>query len=365
MRILNRYLSRHLLLPILMSAFMLVFLILIADVLDHLSEMMRNDTPLKIVLEYYVNLIPFSLGQILPWATLLGSMFILVTLASNNEIVAMKACGLSPWIILRPFLIVGLSLGLLHFLVNDQLVPLTYRKAQAILEDQIEAASNLVGKAAPRKIHNLTYFSSGNRLYYAEQLNLDAKEMDGLIILYFNENKISRRKIFAQKAKWISGTWKFYNVTDYDTNSAGKILGNPRVYSERSYSDISESPSVLASSSDESFALTFWGLKDYIERLEGNGIKAYAERVALHSKLATPWQSVIIIMIVFPLLSAVQKRKMLAFKILLSILAVFCFHVLSATFIAMGKAGTLPPVISAWSATALFGLVPFYLINKQ
>jgi len=138
MRILDRYLIRNLILPILLCTLTLIFLVIMADVFDHLSDFIKNRTPPRFLIEYYLNLCPFVFLQIIPWATFLGSMFLLVLFNTHNEILAMKAAGMGITKIIRPILFIGFLIGVVSFLVSDRLVPETYRRSQQILEERIE-----------------------------------------------------------------------------------------------------------------------------------------------------------------------------------------------------------------------------------
>lgn len=363
MRILDRYLIRHLILPVVFCVFILISLILMADVLDNLGDFVKNDTPFRQIILYYLNLIPFFFVQVIPWASLLGTMFLLVNLNTHNEILAMKTAGIGISKIIRPVLFVGFVIGVLTFLINDRVLPPTFRQAQNILEESIESRAS--GDIQSDKVlHNLTYFSSANRLYYAKTLDASKQTIDNLIIFYYDENRAINRKVFATQAKWENNAWVLYNSTDFQTESSGKMSGQPRAAAKIVFSEMKETPLELFKGASESLYLSYKELKKQIEKLEQNQLKTYPERVALNYKLSLPWHSVVLMLIIIPLLSVTRKKKVIAMNVVYSLVLVFLFYVAGAFAMAMGGAGNLPPFFSAWANILLFTAGGLFFLDK-
>lgn len=353
MRILDRYLIKHLIIPIFLCTFTLMFLVIMADVFDHLSDFIKNSTTPGYVLEYYLNLCPYVFVQIIPWATFLGTMFLLVLFNTHNEILAMKAAGIGITKIVRPILFVGFILGIASFLVSDRLAPETYRRSQQLLEDRIEQKHE-IGKDTNQQIKNFTYLSSANKLYYAKVFDAKALSLEGLIILFFDETRNVSRKVFAKDARWRSGKWIMTNVTDYETDRTGKMAGEPRAYAERASDEITESPKELSRASSESTFMSYRELKYQIKRMSESGLNTYPEEVLLQYKLSSPWHSIIMVMIAIPFLAITRRRKVIALNVLYCVVLIFFFHATGAFMMALGKAGTIPPFLSAWSSNFLF-----------
>jgi lipopolysaccharide export LptBFGC system permease protein LptF len=262
MRILDRYLTRHLMIPVSFCSVTLISLVLIADVFDQLNDFVKNETPLLSISKYYLYLIPFAFVETIAWATLVGTIYLLVTSNTHNEILAMKASGLSISTITRPILYTGFLIGVTSFLVGNELLPATFRKAQAIKEMEI---SKRAGPDVPPEtvIKNPTYYGLQNRLYYAKSFNPREQSFEDLIILFFSESRRVNRKIFCRRARWEGNAWKLFEVTDSETNTQGKILGEPRVYKERLYSELSEPPSAFIEAAREQYYLSYQNLRKH------------------------------------------------------------------------------------------------------
>ncbi len=354
MRVLDRYLLRELFIPIFICSLTLIFLVLIADLFDNLDVLLKNHTPLWFIFRYYLMLVPYAFTQTIPWATLLGTLYLLVSFNFHNEIIAMKVAGLEILTILRPIFFLGFLIGIFSFLVGDHIVPQTFRIAREIREVHIEKKRE---KNQGKIYSNVTYYSEGAQLQYYRFFNYEKKQVEDAILLWLDlQTRNTRRKMVAKKGSWEHGKgWAFENVTEYEMDPQGRILGEPRTYAAKVYPDVQVTPEDLRYASSESYFLSTKELKHYIKKLRENGIKAYGETVEHHYRLAAPWHSLVMMMIAVPLLSPTQSKKVIAFNVLICLGLVFVFHVTGAMALALGKTGRLPPFLSAWFNTFLFG----------
>ncbi len=362
MRVLDRYLIRELFVPIFITSVTLVFLVLIADVFDNLDALLKNHVPWALILNYYLALTPFAFNQTIPWATLLGTIYLLVSFNFHNEIVAMKVAGLEITTIIRPILFLGVLIGISNFLLSDHLVPKTFRKAQEIREIHIEKKRQ---KEEGKVYTNVTYYSEGNQLQFYRFFNDGKKEVEDTIILWLDPvARRTQRKMVAKKGTWKADRLVFENVTEYEMDPQGRILGEPQNFVTKQYDDVLTAPEDLRFASSESAFLSMKELKHYIQKLAENGIKPYSEKVEYQYRLAAPWHSLIMMLIAIPLLSPTRTKKIIAFNVLICLGIVFAFHVTGAFSLALGKTGRLLPFLSAWLNTFIFGAAAVFFLER-
>lgn len=362
MRVLDRYLLRELLVPILLCSVTLVFLVLIADLFDNLDALLKNRTELHYIFQYYLMLVPFAFTQTIPWATLLGTLYLLVSFNFHNEIIAMKVAGLEITTIVRPLLFLGFLIGIVAFLVADHLVPETFRIANEIREIQIEKKRE--GDEG-RIYQNVTYYSGGSQLQYFRYFDHGKKQVEDVVLLWLDpKSRTTQRKAVAKRGRWQEHRWVFENVTEYETDPQGRILGEPRNFERRIYADVTATPEDLRHASSESHFLSTHEFKRYIRKLEESGVRPYGEKVEYQYRLASPWHSVIMMFIAIPLLSPTRSKKVIAFNVLICLGLVFVFHVMGAMTLALGKTGRLPPFLSAWLNTFIFGAGAIFFLER-
>jgi lipopolysaccharide export system permease protein len=362
MKVIDRYIIRELLFPIISCCMILVSLILIADLFDKLDEILRFHVSFWIIVRYYLCLIPYAFTQTISWATWLGTIFILVTFGFHNEIMAMKAAGLTITTIVRPVLFIGFLIGITVFLVGDRVVPQTYKTVKEIGETHISKKKPL-GKE--KTYQNVTYYSGKNQIYFFRTFSAKNNQVDDVIMLWLSpEEGEGREKIMARKGTWNDGLWEFENVTEYHMDSRGRILGEPKTFATKAYPEITFTPKDLVSVSSNSPFLSYRDLKLSIAKLKENGVNVYAETSELHARMASPWQALVMMLISIPFMARTSNRKLIALNVLVCVALAFGFHVTNAVAMAMGKAGKILPFFAAWSGNILYSIGALIYMEK-
>ncbi len=360
MKVLDRYLTRELLIPVFYSSLSLIFLVLIADLFNNLDELLRAKTSLGTVLKYYASLVPYAFTQTIPWAAWLGALFLLVNLGFHNETIAMKAAGLKITSIVKPVLFLGFLFGIGTFLVSDRVVPPTYRAAQEIKALYIDKSKD---KRSEKILKNVTYYSGGRQLYFFRTFSRVKGEVEGIVGLWFDEQN-SRQKMVAKKGRVLDEAWHFEGVPEYQMDSQGRILGEPQTFPVKAYPELKFTPKDLAIASMESSFLSYRELKTSIRKLQENGVNVYSENVDLHYRLAQPWQALVMMLIAIPFLVRTTNRKAIALNVLFCVGIIFAYHVSNAIGLAFGKAGKIFPFLGAWAGNILFALGAIFNLEK-
>lgn len=112
-----------------------MFILVMQFFWKYIDDLMGKGLELTVILEllFYVSasLIPLAL----PLAILLSSIMTLGNLAENNELVALKAAGLSLYRILRPLIIVVSVIAIATFLFANYIIPVANLKWRALIYD--------------------------------------------------------------------------------------------------------------------------------------------------------------------------------------------------------------------------------------
>src|SRR5208282_5762394 len=108
MRLLDRYLFRELLAPLVycLGGFLIFWISF--DLFTNLEEFQERKLHLLDVIALEIAKTPDSMVTILPVALLLAVLYALTRHARYNEITAMRAAGVSLWRICVPYFVVGL-----------------------------------------------------------------------------------------------------------------------------------------------------------------------------------------------------------------------------------------------------------------
>src|ERR1051325_2903310 len=107
MRIFDRYVIREVALPLLLSLLLLTFLLIIPPFLKQGYPIIVQGVDAWIVGKVVVTLLPQALSISIPMAVLLGLLIALGRLSGDREFVAMQACGVSIYQLLRPLIAIA------------------------------------------------------------------------------------------------------------------------------------------------------------------------------------------------------------------------------------------------------------------
>lgn len=103
-RILDRYVIREILPPFFLSLLIFTFVLTLPPVMQQLEKLVAKGVPWDVAATIIALLVPQALGLTIPMATLTGILIGLGRLSSDREAVAMLACGVSPYRLLRPLM---------------------------------------------------------------------------------------------------------------------------------------------------------------------------------------------------------------------------------------------------------------------
>src|SRR5262249_34249634 len=77
----------------------------------------------QVITEFFLLSIPFTLAMTLPMAVLVSVLYAFSRLASENEVTALKAGGVSTRSLMRPAVVASVFLAVFMLWFNDQLLP--------------------------------------------------------------------------------------------------------------------------------------------------------------------------------------------------------------------------------------------------
>ncbi len=356
MRIIDRYINNSILKVFITTIFIFCFLYIIIELTSTLDEIIDRKIPAKVLVEYYTSFLPIIFIQTAPFACLISIMLVFTGLSNNNEIIVMRSCGQNFWQITKSTIYLGLIISMIMFYVNERLVPQATERTKKIRNEHMILEVDRLRKKK-EKIKNLTFYGLKNRLYFINSFSVHNNELEGINIIEYDENQNIKQKIDALKGKWTGIAWKFYQcqITTYkitDISTPIKI----KVYKEK-LMDIEETPNEFLQYRLNVNSMNIRQLNSYINRFSSSGAtKAINNlRVDLHQKIAHPFGTFVLVLLGLPFALMLKSRKGATFSSIGLALGIgFVFYVANAIFLAFGKGGLFPPVLSAWAAPLLF-----------
>jgi len=122
MRILNRYILFDYLI-IFLTALGLITFVMTVGALIKAVDLMARGISAPLILKFFFQNIPNILSFSMPISTLFASLLLFGRLSMDNELSAMKACGLSLWRLVAPLVIFSILLSGLCIYINSEIAP--------------------------------------------------------------------------------------------------------------------------------------------------------------------------------------------------------------------------------------------------
>ena len=121
----------------LLSLLIFTFILEIPPVMDYLEALIAKGVPWGTALRILVTLLPQALGLTIPMSLLVGLLIGLGRMSGDREAVALLACGVSPYRLLRPVLILAALAGGVHLYVMIQAIPNANQSYRQLVYDVV------------------------------------------------------------------------------------------------------------------------------------------------------------------------------------------------------------------------------------
>ena len=122
MKIISRYVLKEHVGPFVFALSALTSLMLLQYIARRFGDLVGRGLSWQVIAEFFLLSIPFTVAMTLPMAVLVAVLYAFSRLASENEITAFKAGGISTRRLMRPALIVSVFLAIFMLWFNDQVL---------------------------------------------------------------------------------------------------------------------------------------------------------------------------------------------------------------------------------------------------
>ncbi|HTY46007.1 MAG TPA: LptF/LptG family permease [Patescibacteria group bacterium] len=363
MRILDRYILKSVVRILLLCVLSFLLLYVIVDVFANLDDFLKQKTNLALIIRYYLAYLPIIFVQVAPISCLLSVLYTFGKLNRDNELIAMRASGLSIFQIAKSVMVLGAIVSILVFWVGDRFVPRSLFMTQKI-KAYMEVGSKKAQEKENETITNLSIYGLKNRLFFVNKFSPSLNTLEGISILEHDKNQNIVKKIVANKGVYKDGLWTFYQSVTYEFDENGQVKGEPKYLDEEIVS-IPESPQDFLGQKQSPDFMTIAQLDFYIQKLSGSGATGVIRNltVDLFQRFSAPLTSFIIILIGIPFSLVMRKRATGLSSLGVAIMVGFLYYVVNAISIALGKSGILPALLAVTLSHIMALAASLYLIS--
>ncbi|HEX4002773.1 MAG TPA: LptF/LptG family permease [Candidatus Acidoferrales bacterium] len=346
-------------LVVLLAGFVLIFDAF--TLFDLLGDITRNHIGVLTVLNYFRYLVPLMVYQLAPLATLVATLVTLAILAKNNEVIALKASGISMYRLVLPLLLCSTLVAGGMFLLDDTFLPYANQRQDA-LRDRIK------GKPAQTYLQPARQwiFGEHSKIYNYELFDSDRQLFGGLNVFELDPTTFQiRRRIYAARATWepsesiwvLTGGW----VRDFDAD--GQVTRYDP-FTATSLPELTEPPNYFRREVRQYYQMNWRQLGEYIASLRQAGFDTARLSVQWEKKFAFPLIATIIVFLSAPFAFLTGTRGAIG-GVAVAVGIGVVYWATAALFEAMGSVGQLPPLLAGWAPDAIFGFLGVYFFLRM
>ncbi len=325
-----------------------------------LDDIARHRTTLLGVINYFRYLACYLAYQLAPLAALVAALITLGIMSKNNEIVALKAAGVSLYRLALPLLLVGLALaaGLIAF--DETYLPYANQR-----QDELR---NLIKGRPAQTFYSPSQrwiFGGNSKVYNYEFYDTDHALFGGLNVFELDPATFQlRRRVYAARAHWEpqEKAWILESGWVRDFQGAEVVRYVP--FPAYTLSELTEPPDYFTREVRQYYQMNWQQLRQYIRSLQQAGFDVSRLSVQLQKKLAFPIMAPIIIFVAIPFAFLVGTRGAVG-GLALGVGLGIAYWSTSALFEAMGAVGQLPPLLAGWAPDVIFGFLGLYFFLKM
>ena len=358
-KIINIYIFKEMVPTFITGLILFTFLVLAGRVLKLTEWMVNHGTDISQVLLIIVYTIPYVLFFTLPMATLLASLIAFSRLNEDNEIIALKSSGISPYQILPPVVTFSIISYVLASFIAIYLFPIGNHSMARLL---FEIAQSNTSIGIKQGVFN---DNIPNIVLYANHISAHDHTMEGVFIFDERDPSISNT-IIARKGRIMSDPKKMsinLHLTDGSSFMVSKDLDSSKKLRFKSYDlrieleDImSKFPSLRKGRKEMSIS----ELRSYIKENKKGTVRHNKAVIELQRKFSIPFACLLLGLIGLPL-GLMRRAKGRSWGIALSIAVFMVYYILLLVSDSLGETGKLNPIVAMWIPNMVLGAATFVL----
>jgi lipopolysaccharide export system permease protein len=339
--LLDRYIGRTVLFSIVAVMALLLVLVGFFEVISELEDVKRGYTSMM-AYTYVALILPRYTYELFPVATLLGSLIGLGALASNSELMAMRAAGISIGRIVAATLKSGLLVLLVVVLVGEYLAPRAELQAQQM---KMQALSDQIALKT-----RYGFWSRDKNTFINIRQILSNRVLADVWIYQYDDQQRLIRAINAQRAVYEEDAWVL--------ESARQSAFAPQQISVTEFERLPWptrfEPSLLDVITVKPQMLAAWDLWRYIDYLKKNGQSAQTYEVAFWGKLVAPLVALVMLFLSIPFVFGSLRSVGIGQRVFIGAMLGIVFYLLNRAFSYLAVVYSLNPLFATLFPVLLF-----------
>jgi len=353
MSLLTVYIVKEVLKGSFLALILLLTLFNLFTLSDELKDMGIGSYGLKEIFLYLLLTSPRVFYDLVPSSALLGSLFVLGTMANHSEIIAMRSAGLSVMGIIRAVMLAGIVLLIIQMGVGEFIAPQTEQTARLL------KSSSEHNKVIMHTRYGI-WLREGEQFVNIREVKEDS-QLSNISIYQLNSQKRLTEIIYAEKGTFIGNNqWRLSDIKQT------KIADNNvfSTYDDEQIWKTSIAPDLLKIIVVKPDNLSLVDLSQYIKFLKENNQKSQIFEAAFWRRLINPLIIFVMLMVATPFVIGVKRGISMGGRLMIGVIIGMSFNILDKISNHMGLVYELNPIIVALLPGSLVFIAACYAVNK-
>lgn len=352
MNLLDRYIGATVAGSTLIVLLVLLALFSFGSFVAELDSVGKGDYTLEVAAEYVLLSLPRLAYQLFPVIALLGSVIGLGMMASNNELLVMRAAGVSVGRITLSVMKVGLLWTIVAVILGEFVAPISDRYAKSM-------HSTALAERFAMTSQNGLWARDGKSFIHIQDVLANGL-VGGVTIYEFDDKQRLLEVTQARTGQFVGRKWILHQVVQSQIDPL-EVESQHLAQMEWQSLLTPEMIDVVAVKPD---SLSFKGLLDYIRYLRDNGLSAEHYQLAFWNKIILPVTTAVMVFLSIPFIFGPLRSVGIGQRIFVGALVGIGFYLLGQMFGFAGLLYKLPSPLSASLPTLLFFIIAVFLVRR-
>lgn len=352
MKIIDRYIAQVIMAGTLTALLLVVGLDAFFSLIGQIDDVGEGDYTLLKMLATVALTIPNSMYELFPVAALLGSLTGMGMLASNSELIAMRASGLSIWRVVLSVMQAGMIMLVVAVSLGEFVAPLAEQYAQNIRTLATDARVTFMG--------NRSLWVRDDKLFIHARKVLSEDTLADLTVYEFDDNAKLKVTTRAVQASYRNGQWVLRNVRQSEFGEDSVKVRHTKKLAR----DSLLTPELLGIVVLKPENMSARDISQFMGYLEDNGLNAQQYRYALLSRFTTPLSALVMLFVSVPFVFGGLRSVSAGQRVFIGILVGFGFYIVSQIAGQMGRVYNINPYLATLMPSVIFLLGGIHAIRR-
>ena len=354
MRILRNYFIKEFIAPLFLALVVLTFVMIVGNLIKIADLVINKGVDILSVSKLFLFMLPSLMKYTLPISCLAAVLLSLGRLSSDNEIIAIRASGISLSSLIIPLLIVGLILSLFLFILNDRLIPFTHYATRKTLIE--------VGIRKPTAALEPGIFINSFEKYILFIYNIDQKKNKIYNVRIYEPQGEGKptRTIIARSGEFITIPEKnIIKLKLMDGTSDEPDPNNPTNFYKLNFRTYFMNLNLAQSQDPRKVEkkpkdMTIQELQNEAAKLKAEGVDPMPLLTEIHEKFALAFSCFIFMLLGIPM-AIITRRREKSINLGISVLIVGIYYILLMGSESLSLQGYVNPEAAMWIPNIIFG----------